>query len=59
MKFRAIPSRSTWKRGNVETSETRVEIVHGESDMGVEAERGGGKLARVAPGTEITYDDAV
>ena len=59
MKFRAIPSKSTWKRGNGETSEASVEIVHGEGDVGVEAERGGGELARVAPAAEVAHDDAV
>lgn len=49
MKFRANPSKSTWKRGNVETSQASVEIVHGEREVGVEAEGGGGELAGVAP----------
>ena len=36
-----------------------MEIVHGEGDVGVEAERGGGELARVAPAAEVAHDDAV
>ena len=59
MKFRARPSKSTWKRGNVETSEASVEIVHGEGEVGVEAEGGGGELSGVAPRAEVAYDDAV
>ena len=59
MKFRARPSKSTWKRGNVETSEASVEIVHGEGEVGVEAEGGGRELSGVAPSAEVAYDDAV
>lgn len=59
MKFRARPSKSTWKRGNVETSEASVEIVHGEGEVGVEAEGGGRELSGVAPRAEVADDDAV
>ena len=36
-----------------------MEVVHGEGEVGVEAEGGGRELSGVAPSTEVAYDDAV